>query len=89
MRDVEADDVDGYSLLIWWAEAVALLSSLPRHRAAQALSRLAEEVRETVAMMLDREVVAGWEVNRWYGFEVVPVGERVWKVGDVECRMVG
>ena len=70
-------------LLLLWAEAVADFVCLPPRLRARVLSRMAEEVRHTLAAMPDKELIYPWQirqVNRAFGFEVIPVPPREWRV---------
>ena len=77
------DGEEPISLLLLWAEAVADFVCLPPRLRARVLSRVAEEVRQTLATMPDKEILYPWQirqVNQAFGFEVMPVPQRDWRV---------
>jgi hypothetical protein len=68
-------------LLLLWAETVADFVCLPPRLRARVLSRMAEEVRQTLAAVPDKEILYPWQirqVNQAFGFEVIPVPRRNW-----------
>ena len=70
-------------LLLLWAEAVADFVCLPPRLRARVLAHLAEDIRQALAAMPDKELIYPWQirqVNQAFGFEVIPVPRRNWRV---------
>ena len=71
------------SLLLLWAEAVADFVCLPPRLRARVLAAIGEDLRRTLATMPDKELIYPWQirqVNQAFGFEVIPVPRRDWRV---------
>jgi hypothetical protein len=71
------------ALLLLWAEAVADFVCLPPRLRARVLAQLAEDIRQALAAMPDKELIYPWQirqVNQAFGFEVIPVPRREWRV---------
>jgi hypothetical protein len=69
--------------LLLWAEAVADFVCLPPRLRARVLAGIAADVRRTLAAMPDKEILYPWQirqVNQAFGFEVIPVPPREWRV---------
>ena len=80
-EDGLSDKGEPISLLLLWAETGADFVCLPPRLRARVLSIMAEEVRQTLAAMPDKEILYPWQirqVNRAFGFEVIPVPRRNW-----------
>jgi hypothetical protein len=82
------------ALLLLWAESVADFACLPPRLRARLLSQLAEDIRQALADMPDKELVYPWQIrhiNEAFGFEVIPPPRRAWRVApDGErLRVIG
>jgi hypothetical protein len=80
-----------HPILVWWAECADILDQLtPRYR-ARALAIVAEDLRQTLASMPDRDDMPPWLINRLLGQEVFVLPPREWhepEPGD-EVRIIG
>ena len=93
-EDASSHEGEPVWLLLLWAEAVADFVCLPPRLRARVLSRMAEEVRQTLAAMPDKEILYPWQirrVNQAFGFEVIPVPLREWRTAPEAgvARVIG
>lgn len=71
-QDFNPDDFAYTSnpVLLWWAEAVALLARLPPHQRIQILTRIAQDIRDTRDTPLDEQFVGCLHITRERGIDV-------------------
>jgi hypothetical protein len=78
----KGDQEEPIALLLLWAESVAGFMCLPPRLRARLLSMLAEDIRQALASMPDKELIYPWQIrqiNEAFGFEVIPPPPRAWR----------